>query len=309
MALPPSAPLNASRPPAVVAETRTMSPGGRIAIRRIGLPRRGLGDVYHTLVNLRWRWLFAVIVAGYALVNCGFALLYMLQPAAIENARASSFLDHFYFSVQTMATIGYGKMTPTTHLANALVSVEALLGMLAIAMATGLIFAKFARARPRVMFSSTCVVTTFDGRPTLMFRVGNERATQIVEAAITVAVLRDERTVEGERVRRITELPLVRSRSAVFALSWQVMHPIDERSPFHDATPESLAAVGLELVVSLTGLEEVTGQTVHARHAYHWRDLRWSHRFADVITVAEDGSRTIDYGKFHDVVELPRREP
>jgi inward rectifier potassium channel len=290
----PNAPVSGGR--------RTITPRGGIAIRRVGLAREGLTDIYHRLLSMKWRWLFLLVAGAYVAVNLVFATLYYLEPGAIENARPDSFADDFFFSVQTMATIGYGKMTPATPFANALVTIEALLGMLGIAMATGLIFAKFARASSRVMFSDNAIVTTVDGQRVLAFRVANERSTQIVEAQLTAAVLRDERTREGDTLRRITELPLVRSRSAVFALSWTVMHPIDEKSPLWNATEASLGSVNLEIIVSMVGLEEVTGQTVHARHAYHWSDVRWGQKFADIISVHADGSRTIDYGRFHSLV-------
>ena len=268
------------------------------------MPRPRVGDIYHPLLSVRWGWLCLLVAGMYVLTNVLFAALYMSQDGSIENARPGSFLDHFYFSVQTMATIGYGKMTPSTDLANVLVAVEALLGMLGIAMATGLIFAKFARTRPRVRFSAVAVVATRDGKPTLMFRLANERNTQIVEAQLSVMVLRDETTQEGERMRRLVDVPLVRSHSAMFALSWLAIHPIDEKSPFFGITAETQADTNLELVVSMLGMEEVTGQTVHARHAYGWSDIRWNHRFVDMFTIGEDGSRTMDLGKFHDVVPI-----
>lgn len=304
---PPSASHQPRLPPHADPVRRSIDRDGRLTVRRLGMPGLRLSDVYHTLLSMRWLWLCLLVAASYTLVNVVFAALYMSQDGAIENARPGSFLDHFYFSVQTMATIGYGKMTPRTDLANLLVAVEALLGMLGIAMATGLIFAKFARTRPRVLFSQAAVVTTMDGKPVLMFRLANERSTQIVEAQLTVMVLRDETTREGERLRRLVDLPLVRSRSAMFALSWSAMHIIDDKSPLHGATPERLAAVNLEVVASMLGMEEVTGQTVHARHAYHWSDIRWDHKFVDMFTLAADGSRTMDLGKFEDIVPVGPR--
>lgn len=301
---PPSANHQPRLPPHAEPVRRSVDSEGRLQVRRLGMPRPRIGDIYHTLLSMRWGWLCLLVAAAYTLTNVLFAALYMSQAGSIENARPDSFLDHFYFSVQTMATIGYGKMTPSTNLANILVAVEALLGMLGIAMATGLIFAKFARTRPRVRFSAVVAVTTWEGKPTLMFRLANERSTQIVEAQLRVVVLRDEITKEGERMRRLIDIPLARSHSAMFALSWLAIHPIDEKSPFFAVTAETLAAANLELVVSMLGMEEVTGQTVHARHAYHWQDIRWDHRFVDMFTIGADGSRTMDLGKFHEVVPV-----
>jgi inward rectifier potassium channel len=299
---PPSANHQPRLPSLAAPVRRSIDREGRPEVRRLGMPRPRFGDVYHTLLSMSWTRLCLFVASTYVLVNVVFAALYLAQAGSIDNARPGSFLDHFYFSVQTMATIGYGKMTPVTDLANILVAIEALLGMLGIAMATGLIFAKFARTRPRVLFSRAVVVAPMDGKPALMFRLANERSTQIVEAQLSVTVLRDEVTKEGEHMRRLHELPLLRAHSGMFALSWSAIHIIDEKSPFHGATAESLAAINLELVVSMLGMEEVTGQTVHARHAYHWSDIRWDHRFVDIFAVDADGARTMDLGKFHEVV-------
>jgi inward rectifier potassium channel len=302
--LPPSASLNATRTPGA-KPFRSIDAQGRATIRRIGARPGGINDLYHTLIRMKWRWLFLLVVATYTLTNTVFALLYLALGHAIENARAGSFADCFFFSVQTMATIGYGKMTPATEAANVLVTIEALLGMLGVAMATGLIFAKFARSTARVMFSRVAVVSLRDGQAAVMFRVANERATQIVEAYLTVAVLFDEFTKEGERLRRFTELQLQRAHSPVFALSWTVIHYIDDKSPLFGKSIADLEKLNLELVASLVGMEEITGQQVHARHSYHWTDLRWNHRLVDVIAVHEDGTRSIDYRRFHEVEETP----
>ncbi len=297
------------QPPQPSGPQRSVDSQGRVTVRRIGVPPVGFGDIYHRLVGARWLALFLVVGAAYLMINVVFAGLYMLQPGAIENARPDSFLDHFFFSVQTMATIGYGKMTPRTDVANILVTCEALLGMLGVAMATGLIFAKFARTHARVMFSDVLLISTIDGKPVLTFRLGNARNTQIVEAQLSVVILRDHVAADGERMRRFVDLPLARSRSAVFALSWSVFHAIDADSPLFGATAESLAAANVELVVSMLGMEEVTGQTVHARHAYHWSDIRWDHKFADIFSVDADGARIIDYGAFHQIVPIAVAPP
>jgi inward rectifier potassium channel len=302
--LPPSAPLNATRRIAA-RPYRSIDDKGRSTMRRVGARRGGVADLYHTLITMKWRWLFGLVVTLYALTNVVFALAYLALGHAIENARPGSFADCFFFSVQTMATIGYGKMTPATNAANVLVTIEALMGMLGVAMATGLIFAKFARSTARVLFSKVAVITVRDGKPAIMFRVANERTTQIVEANLTVAVLVDEYTKEGERLRRFHELKLQRSHSPVFALTWTIIHFIEEGSPLAGRDPASFEANNLELIVSLVGMEEASGQQVHARHSYHFTDIRWNHRLADVMTEHDDGTRTLDYTRFHDVQETP----
>jgi inward rectifier potassium channel len=240
------------------------------------------------------------MVLVYVATNVVFAVLYWLD-GGIENARPGSFLDYYFFSVQTMATIGYGRMTPVTAFSNFLVSFEALFGLVAFALATGLMFAKFSQPRARVLFSGPAVVTVRDGARSLMVRLANERSTGLVEATLRLALVRDERTIEGEAVRRIHTLALTRASTAVFAFSWTAVHPLDASSPLFGATPESLAAENADLVASLVGIEEATGQTVHARHTWSAADIRYNHRFVDILVVLEDGRRAIDYTRFHDV--------
>ena len=287
-----------------------MSDGGRVVrgpgtgreVVAIGLPASPLRDLYHSLLTCSWRSFFGLVLLAYLGANAVFALGYLAIGDGIEEARPGSFADAFFFSVQTMATIGYGKMAPRGLAANALVAVEALVGLLGLALVTGLVFAKFSRPTARVMFSRVAVVTTFDGVPSLLFRMANARGNQIVEAQVHLVFLRTERTPEGEEVRRVHDLHLRRSRSAFFQLTWLAVHPIDAASPFHGETPESLRAKEVDLVVSLTGVDESLSQTVHARHAYSPDQILFGHRFVDVLTWMPDGRRAIDYRKFDDTV-------
>jgi inward rectifier potassium channel len=267
---------------------------------KIGAARRPLHDLYHFLLTSPWWALFALMLAGYLGANAVFALVY-LAGGGIENAQPGSFRDAYFFSVQTMATIGYGKMAPVSTFANMLVALEAAFGLVLFALATGLMFAKFSQPRARVLFSQDAVVSVRDGKRSLMVRIANERATGLVEAQIRLVVVRDETTSEGEAVRRFHTLPLARSSSAVFALSWTVIHPIDESSPLYGETPESLAKSRTDIVASLVGIEEATGQTVHARHAWKGQEIRFEHRFADVLVRTPDGRPALDYNRFHDV--------
>lgn len=275
-------------------------------MRRRGMPRSGLSDLYHNLITMKWRWLLLLVVGWYGALNCAFALLYMVQPGSVEHAAEDSFSDHFFFSVQTMATIGYGKMVPRTDLANALVAVEALIGMLGVACATGIIFSKFSRPAARVMFSEHAVIAPRDGVLCLMFRVGNERSTQIVEASMTVALLMDELTGEGERLRKFHELVLQTSRTPVFALSWTAIHSVDPSSPLHGLTHQRMVEGHHELIVSLVGIEETTGQQVHARHVYTVGSILWNRRLAEMYSLDESGERVMDFTRFHSTVPIRR---
>jgi inward rectifier potassium channel len=241
-------------------------------------------------------------VVIYLVLNSIFACLYLLDPHGLENAKPGAFLDDFFFSVQTMATIGYGKMTPLSVYTNALVTIEALVGMLSMAMATGLMFAKFSRPTARVVFSKNLLLTQRDGGPALVLRMANQRANQIVEATLRLIVLRDEITAEGERVRRINDLVLKRSTSAVFALSWTAYHPITPDSPLFGMTEEDVLKSGLNIMASLIGIDETFSQTVHARHTWFADEIVFGGTFKDVLQPGPDGKVILDYQHFHTVL-------
>lgn len=263
-------------------------------------------DVYHFVLARGWPTFFAIVAATFLAANLLFASLYLLQPGCIAHARPGSFEDAFYFSVQTIATIGYGGMYPLTRYAHIVVVIEAMTGMLGIAVITGLTFTRFARPSARVLFANKITVTPRDGVQHLMFRMANWRRNRIVEAQLRVVLLVTERTREGEVLRRQVDVPLVRDRTALFFLTWTAMHKIDADSPFHGpAALEGLAERRGELYLSLMGFDETIGQTIHARHEYVLSDIVVGARFADVLGNDARGRFQIDYRKFHDVVPLP----
>lgn len=259
-----------------------------------------LTDLYIHLLTCSWPWLLAQIAAAFFLSNAIFALGYLLD-GGIEHARPGSFADVYFFSVETMATVGYGKMAPITFVAHLLMSVEALCGLLGFALVTGLIFAKFSRPTARVRFSNCAVVAPRDGVPSLMFRMVNVRANRIVEAQLHVLLARLERTIEGEEVRRFHDLPLTRDRNAMFAYSWTAVHPIVPGSPLYGATPQSLVAEVAWIVASLTGLDETLSQTVHSRMFYGTEHIRWGARLVDIMIRGADGRYTLDMSKFDEI--------
>jgi inward rectifier potassium channel len=267
-----------------------------------GVHNGPLGDLYHVLLTASWPRLVLIVAACYVVGNSLFALGYLLDPGGIDHARAGSFGDAFFFSIQTMATIGYGQMVTHSLFANVLVMIEALVGVLGFALMTGLIFAKFSRPSARVLFSRVAVITQQDGIPSLLFRMANARGNQIVEAQIHLVLARDEITPEGEPFRRLHDLELTRRPHALFTMTWTAIHPITAQSPLVGATPASLAAADTEIIVSLIGLDETFAQTVHARYSYTTRDIVWEARFVDVLSRLTNGQRRIDYLRFHDVV-------
>ncbi len=265
-----------------------------------------LHDFYYFLISTSWPVLLTAFVAAFLATNAFFGGLYALL-GGVQNARPGSFLDGFFFSVETMGTIGYGEMTPRSDTAHLLVTTEAMLSLLGVAVVTGLVFAKFSRPRARVVFSNLAVVAPRNGVPTLMFRVANERANHIAEAQLRVTLMSMEVTKEGERLRRMLDLPLLRNQSSAFVLTWTAMHVLDEKSPLYAVTAEQLEALQAEILVNFAGFDATLSQTIHARHSYIADEIRWNARFVDILQVFPDGTRRVDYTRFHDVEPLPPR--
>jgi inward rectifier potassium channel len=284
---------------------RISQKNGRFQVEGMGKWYRYWRDPYHLLLTIPWLGFVGVVAGGYLLLNLGFALLYLLGGDCLIGARSGSFEDAFFFSVHTLGSIGYGVIAPKTTYANVIVTMEAIASLLVIAVVTGLSFARFSKPTARVLFSKIAVITPYNSQPTLMFRAANRRSNQIFEAEIRVYLSRDEITAEGDRFRRVYELALVRNRNPSFSLSWSIMHPIDEQSPLYNYDPDRFAADRVQIITSLTGLDETVAYTIQSRHIYDHQDLRWNHRFVDIIRDVENGDRLIDYSYFHDAEQIP----
>ncbi|MCA1663541.1 MAG: hypothetical protein LC659_04610, partial [Myxococcales bacterium] len=273
-----------------------------LGVERRNIRSAPLADLYHNLIARSWGRLLGLVASVYLATNFLFAALYRVGGDCV--AGATTFRDLFFFSVQTLSTIGYGTMAPKSTYAHVLVTFQAFGGTLFVALVTGLVFAKFSRPTARVMWSKNVVLIERHGKRQLQFRMANERANQIVEAQLRVAVARNEIAPDGERMRRFHDLILQRDRNVIFVLTWTAVHEIDEKSPLHGLTVEQMKAQGVQLVASLIGLDETFSQQVHARNAYTPDDFVYDMRFADIIGSEPDGSRYIDYAHFDRLVPM-----
>jgi inward rectifier potassium channel len=270
----------------------------------LGLPRPWFDDLYYRILTVGW-WRFLLTAAAlYVAMNVLFALLYLLGPDGVANAAPGSFADAFFFSVETLATVGYGQMYPASLYANLIMTVETFFGLAFVALFTGLSFARFSRPTARIMFSEVAVIGLHNGKPTFSLRLANQRGNQILQAEVSLIFVRDEETAEGVVMRRFYDLKLSRHRTPVFALTFSVLHQIDATSPLYGATAASLEAQHAEFVVTATGLDETMAQPVHARASYLPEEIRWNHRFVDMIGWTEDGRRAVDYRRFHETAAV-----
>jgi inward rectifier potassium channel len=265
--------------------------------RVVGAPRTPLRDFYHALMRLSWPLTILFVATGYSAINALFALGY-LAVGGIANARPGSFADAFYFSVETMGTIGYGALFPQSTGANLLMTLESTSSLVLTALATGLVFAKFSRPSAALMFSKRLAIAPRNGVPTLTFRVGNLRSNRIVEAQVRVALMRTEQTLEGETFYRLVDLTLARDRILSLSRAWTVLHAIDAHSPLYGETPESLEKQEAEILVTVAGTDDIWMQNVHASYRYQYTDLVWGARLANVLS-EEPNAMILDLTKFH----------
>jgi inward rectifier potassium channel len=266
----------------------------------IGLPRGAWRDAYHTLLTIPWPVFIGLMAAVFLAIHTTFALLYLADPGGITNARPGDFGDCFFFSVQTLGAIGYGELVPKSLYVRLVVTLETFIGLFNLAIATGLMFARFSRPTARIMFSNIAVVAPFEGVPSLMFRAANQRRNLVVEAEVNVSLVRNVVTAEGKIMRRFQDLQVVRARTPLFFLTWQVIHPINEASPLFGETAASLVEAQAEILVVMKGTDETFVSTIHARTSYIPDQIRFGQHLADIFGTDAEGHRTIDFTRFHD---------
>jgi inward rectifier potassium channel len=259
-------------------------------------------DVYRWLLSLSWPQFALFVGTLYVGLNLLFAALYSLVPNSIAGTTTRWFLDCFFFSVQTLATVGYGHMYPQTLYGHIISTIEIMTGVFLLAAMTGLIFVRFSRPVARVVFSKSIVIAPLNGKPTLMVRVGNENHHSMVEAKFRVMYSRDQQLVEGGDFRYFYDLKLHFEQLTVFPAVLTLRHEINETSPLHGATIESLEAERALFFVSVVGIDPVIAAEVQTQKDYTWRDVQIGHRFVEIYHESKGKVRrlTVDYGRLHD---------
>jgi len=269
-----------------------------------GLSLNFWADISYRSMTATW----PVFIGGAALVfvvfNAVFALFYWFGDQPISNVPNGAYIDYLYFSIETLSTAGYGDMHPQTNYGHVTAAVELFTGIFSMSLMTGLVFARFSRPKARLLFADNPVISIHEGLPTLMVRFVNERHNLIGNATAKLWFYRQEISLEGAQLRRFYELALLRNEHPALALSWTLFHVIDERSPLFGLDATGLEALDAALSVVVSGYDVVAAQTVHARKSYDYSDIRFGHRYADIIGTSEDGRLRVDYGRFHETVEV-----
>jgi inward rectifier potassium channel len=278
---------------------------GRLEFVKINTAKFDLRDTYHLILTLTWPQFAALVLAIYILINLVFAGLYVLGGRCIAELPPGSFPEAFFFSVETLATVGYGHMYPDTFYGHCITTVEIVLGMFGMAVITGVIFIRFSRATAKILFSKCAVISPFDGVPTLMLRVANLRHIVMAEAEFRVMLFRDERIQEEEEpVRRFYPLKLQFDRIIAFPVALTVRHTIDESSPLYGMTPEDLMRSDTRLMASIVCIDTVIPAPVQSATDYSYDDILWNRRFVEIYSETPDGRFTVDYSRIHDTEEV-----
>jgi inward rectifier potassium channel len=288
---------------------RLLNPDGSFNVVRSGLGLLETIAPYQQLLTVSWAGFFAIVVALYLLINALFALAYFAEGSTAlmgpgADMLGGHFSQAFFFSVQTFATIGYGQIGPNGFAANALVTIEALVGLIFQALATGLLFARFSRPTASILFSHQAIIAPYNDGLSLQFRIANRRKNEIIQLEAQVLFSAMQPDGRGGLVRRYILLPLERNKVTFFPLSWTIVHPIDQSSPLAGRTSDQLVAAEAEVLVLLSGIDETFAQTVHTRSSYRAEDIVWNRRFRSIFVQEQGGSLSVDISRLHEIEDV-----
>src|ERR1700736_4908806 len=277
---------------------------GQFEFVKLNAKKFDLRDTYHVILTLSWPGFTGFIFGIYLLINVVFAWLNMLEADAIAEMKPGSFLDAFFFSVETLATVGYGHMYPETFYGHLITMLEIMVGLFGLAVITGLIFVRFSRPTARMHFSKVAVIAPFDGVRTLMIRLANLRHQAMVEPEFRMILMRDAVTAEGEEVRRFRSLKLEFDRLIAFPAVLTVRHRIDETSPLFGMTPEDFQQQDIRIVASIVGVDTVIVAPVQSFGDYNYDQIEWNRRFVEIYDQNEEGQWTVDYARIEETEDI-----
>ena len=283
---------------------------GKFEFVKLNAQKFDLRDTYHLILTLSWPGFAGLVFGIYLLINVVFAWLYMLEAHAIAEMAPGSFSDAFFFSVETLATVGYGHMYPETFYGHLITMLEIMVGMFGLAVITGLIFVRFSRPTARMHFSKLAVIAPFDGVPNLMIRIANLRHQAMVEPRFRMILLRDSITAEGDEVRRFRSLKLEFDHLIAFPAVLTVRHRIDETSPLFGMTPEDFQQQDIRILASIVGVDTVIVAPVQSSGDYSYDQIEWNRRFVEIYDQNKEGDWTVDYGRIDETEDVaPMQNP
>jgi inward rectifier potassium channel len=278
---------------------------GQFEFVKLNAKKFDFRDTYHLILTLSWPGFAAFVLGIYLLINLVFAALYTLGAHAIAEMSPGSFPDAFFFSVETLATVGYGHMYPQSLYGHLVAMLEIMVGMFGLAVITGLIFVRFSRPTARIQFSKVAVIAPFEGVPHLMIRVANLRHQAMVEPEFRIFLIRSIITAEGDEVRRFRALKLDFDHLVAFPAVLTLRHRIDEESPLFGMTPKDFQQQDIRITASIVGVDTVIVAPVQSFEDYNYDQIKWNQRFVEIYDQNEAGEWTVDYARIDEIEDIP----
>jgi inward rectifier potassium channel len=293
---------------------RTVNLDGSFNIKRITGDTLDF-DLYHWLITTSWKHYWIVVFLFYGVVNGVFALAFYAIGidsigGIVHSDTLHDFLQCFFFSNETFTTVGYGGLHPTGVAASFVASLEAFLGLMSFALATGTLYGRFSKPRPRIKFGKNAVIAPFGEQTAFQFIIANQRNTNIMELEVIVNFSWVDKS-NGDSYRRFKILNLELSKIAMFPTSWTINHVIDEESPMYGMTEKDFADREIEAFITLKGFDETYSQTVYIRMSYTAKDVIYGAKFQRPFYVGETGQLVMDLRKVgnYDIVPMPTQAP
>lgn len=290
---------------------RLVNPDGSFNYRRAGEHRSWLADAFHSLVTMSWTKFILILLAAFLGVNILFAIIYLLVgiehlAGIVALTPLERFGEAFFFSTQTLTTLGYGRISPVGFAASFIAAIESMLGLLGFAMATGLLYGRFSHPDAKLLYTDNAIIAPYRGGRGLMFRTANGRRTQLIEAEANVMLARNEQA-SGKVLRKYYRLPLELTRINYLALNWTIVHPINESSPLFGKSIEEINDADSELLVMIKAFDETYSQTVYSRTSYKAHQFIWGVKFSSMASVGDDGVTVLDLDMLNEYesAELP----
>ncbi len=291
---------------------RVLNRDGSSNIIRLGLPRFRTHEAYNSLIAMSWIKFWIMIFAAYLIINTFFALIYVsLGIENLEGTRGTTqigfFFDAFFFSAQTISTVGYGHISPKGFATSAVAAFESMMGLLAFAMATGLLYGRFSKPSAKILYSKNLLVAPYLNGKAFMFRLANLRSNNLteIEVQVLLAINADE---NGKKIRRFVQLELERSKIALMSLSWTIVHPLDDKSPLYNISKTQLKDSDAEFIILIKAFDDTFSQTVHSRTSYKPDEIVWDAKFVSIIGKDENGVSTLNYAGIHDYEKAKTEE-
>lgn len=289
--------------------TRFVNNDGSFNVNRTGLAFFQNLHIYHSLIEMSWLKFALLTLAFYTVINCIFAILYVLVGVQhlmgiIGTTAVEKFWEAFFFSAQTLTTVGYGRISPVGYLTSMIAAIESMIGLMGFAIITGILYGKFSRPNAKIMFSKNAIIAPYKDINALEFRIVNQRKNQLIEVE-TQVLLSMNKLVDGKRKGLFLELPLEVKKVNFFPLPWTIVHPIDENSPIYQLSSQELIEADAEIIILMKAYDDTFSQTVYRRFSYTASEIIWGAKFNIIFKNEDNGMVNLMLDRFQDIEKVP----